>query len=61
LTHDDRLDALAGAVAYWVDQMARDTEKAAESHRERLLEQELRKFSQSVLGYDPTVDTWMSV
>ena len=61
LAHDDRLDALAGAVAYWVEQMGRDTEKAAESHRERLLEAELRKFSQSVLGYSPVSDTWMNV
>jgi hypothetical protein len=61
LVHDDRLDALTGAVAYWVSQMGRDTEKAAEAHRERLLEQELRKFSKSVLGYDPVPSTWMSV
>lgn len=61
LVHDDRLDALTGAVAYWVNQMGRDTDKAAQEHRERLIEQELRKFSQSVLGYDPNPTTWMSV
>lgn len=61
LNHDDRLDALAGAVAYWVEQMGRDTEKAAQEHKEKLLEAELRKFSESVLGYDPAPETWMSV
>lgn len=59
LIHDDRLDALAGAVAYWVEQMGRDTEKAAQSHRERLLDAELQKFARSVLGYSPQADTWM--
>lgn len=61
LVHDDRLDALTGAVNYWVEQMGRDTEKAAEEHYERLLEKELRKFSESVLGYDPVPTTWMNV
>jgi hypothetical protein len=50
LAHDDRLDALAMAVGYWVEHMARDTEKAAEDHREALLDMELRKFAESVLG-----------
>lgn len=61
LIHDDRLDALSGAVQYWVDQMGRDTEKAAQEHREKLLEAELRKFQESVIGYSPVSDTWMKV
>ncbi|HCF5853875.1 TPA: phage terminase large subunit [Pseudomonas aeruginosa] len=59
LIHDDRLDALAGAVAYWVEQMGRDTEKAAQSHREKLLDAELERFARSVLGYSPQASTWM--
>lgn len=61
LIHDDRLDALAGAVAYWVEQMGRDTEKAAQSHRERLIDAELQKFARSVLGVDRVPSIWMSV
>lgn len=59
LAHDDRLDALEGAVRYWVTQMGRDTEKAAESHREKLLEAELKKFMDGVLGQSSRRDTWM--
>lgn len=59
LIHDDRLDALAGAVAYWVEQMGRDTDKAAQSHRERLIDAELERFARSVLGYSPQASTWM--
>lgn len=34
LPHDDRLDALEMAVAYWTDKMARDKELAAKEHYE---------------------------
>ena len=61
LTHDDRLDAVAGAVAYWVEQMGRDTEKALQEHREKLFDEELRKFQRGVLGYDPSPSTWMVI
>lgn len=44
LRKDDRLDVLAMAVAFWTEQMARDRDKAADEHQERLREQELEKF-----------------
>lgn len=44
LRHEDRLDALAGAVKYWVDQMGKDDRRLEEEHRERLLDVELRRF-----------------
>ena len=44
LVHDDRLDALAMAVAYWVDAMAQDRDKAEESHRSRVMDKELKEF-----------------
>jgi hypothetical protein len=50
LVHDDRLDALTIAVGYWVEQMARDTEKAAEDHKAELLRRELENFHQTVFG-----------
>jgi len=63
LAHDDRLDALAGAVAYWVEQMAQDADESAEAHREKLLNDELAKFHESVLGANMLDEevTWASV
>jgi len=34
ITHDDRLDALAMAVSYWSEQMARDAEKKIKDRKE---------------------------
>jgi hypothetical protein len=44
LAHDDRLDVLAMAVQYWVDQMAADADKQMVSKRNELLEEQLDKF-----------------
>jgi hypothetical protein len=44
LAHDDRLDALAGAVDYWVDSLARDAKTAAEQSNEVALKKELKEF-----------------
>jgi hypothetical protein len=44
LSHDDRLDALSMAVAYWVEQMAAVADEAMKSRRDELLEAELDKF-----------------
>jgi hypothetical protein len=60
LVHDDRLDALAIAVAYWTESMARDNNKAADDIKSVALEKELKKFMGGVLGYKPTQTTWMS-
>ncbi len=61
LIHDDRLDALAGAVAYWVEQMGRDTEKAAQVHKEKLFDQELERFRRSVFGAELTQPGWINL
>jgi hypothetical protein len=50
LAHDDRLEAVAGAVAYWVEQMGRDQELVMSQHREELFQQELERFMDNVLG-----------
>lgn len=47
LAHDDRLDVLAMAVQYWVDQMAADADKEMVTRREELLDSELDKFMDS--------------
>jgi len=60
LVHDDRLDALAIAVAYWTESMARDNNKAAHDIQSAALDKELKKFVGQVLGHTPKQSTWMS-
>ena len=43
LSNDDRLDALAMAVQYWVDAMAQDAEQQISSRREEMLMDEVRR------------------
>lgn len=50
LAHDDRLDALAIAVAYFVSSMARDSQKAEDQERAKRMQQELDKFRKGILG-----------
>jgi hypothetical protein len=43
LAHDDRLDALAGLVKYWLEAFARDSQKSARKYQEnKWFEKELR-------------------
>ena len=44
ITHDDRLDALSIAVAYWTEQLAQDAEVKMAERKVELLDQELQKF-----------------
>jgi hypothetical protein len=44
LRHDDRLDALAIAVSYWVERIGQDADKGISAEKERLLDRELEKF-----------------
>lgn len=60
LAHDDRLDAVAIAVAYWVEHLAADGEKQAEAIKQRALENELKKFTRGVLGNKRQDPRWMS-
>lgn len=63
LKHDDRLDALAIAVAYWVEYMARDEQTAAKDYRDKLLDDELEKFMNGVLHVGvppPRAPNWMN-
>ncbi len=50
INNDDRLDALAIAVAYWSESMARDTGKAAKSILDAALDKELKRFMHGILG-----------
>jgi len=50
LAFDDRVDALYGAVKYWVDYMARNQEGLEQEHKDRELDRELKKFLKHALG-----------
>lgn len=58
LVRDDRLDALAMGVAYWVDLMNRDSKKVAQERREELVNAALEKFMESSLGRKPREAGW---
>lgn len=58
LAHDDRLDALAGAVAYWNEFMARNTDKAVADRKQELLDAELARFMDNVLGASDDAPRW---
>lgn len=58
LVRDDRLDALAMAVAYWLDYLNRDTKAAQEEHIETLRQIELGRFAEHVVGYQPDPMVW---
>jgi len=63
LAHDDRLDVLAMAVQYWVDQMAADADNEILVRKEELLDEELDKFMSSFNfgARSGTNDGWIQV
>jgi DNA maturase B len=50
LKHDDRLDALAIAVNYWVEQMSQDEVRGMADIRNKKLDDELEKFIRGAVG-----------
>jgi hypothetical protein len=60
LVHDDRLDALAIAVNYWVESMARDNNKAAADIKGMAIDRELKKFMGGILGMKPKGNSWIT-
>lgn len=52
LRHDDRIDALAMACGFFVDAVARDELKARDQYEMQMLEEELRRFQDHVMGRD---------
>lgn len=69
LIHDDRIDCLAMAVAYWTEQMAADIDKNIQTHLAEALDAELRGFLNHATGslvsfnrlstQGPKPKTWM--
>jgi hypothetical protein len=60
LKRDDRLDALAMAVAYWVEHMARDTDLAVLESQNEALDKELESFLEHATGGPQKESTWLS-
>lgn len=56
LANDDRLEAVAMAVNYWTEKMARDKDRELDRHKEALLDEELKKFKEHAvtLGMRPS-------
>lgn len=50
LAHDDRLDALEGAISYFTEVLSQDTEKAAQEAAEALWEDELEEWLDASTG-----------
>jgi hypothetical protein len=60
LRHDDRIDALAGSVHYWMQYMQVDQSRAEADQREALLQKDLDDFMLSALGRKPKGNIWAS-
>ena len=59
ITHDDRLDALSIAVAYWTEQMAQDADKRIKDRKQDKLSEELLNFQETYLrSGNSTTTTW---
>lgn len=64
LRHDDRLDALSMAVAYWVESMSRDEDEALTSYQESKLDEQLQEFVDGIMSRRGDVSggsRWFSV
>jgi len=61
LAHDDRLDVLAMAVGYWVEQMARDVDDVMKADKEAAWDRELERFLDHAIGEKPRPTTWMNM
>jgi hypothetical protein len=59
LAKDDRIDVLAIAVAYWVEQMDKDVQKVENERRTELMDKELARFAEHVLGMPSKEPSWM--
>ena len=59
--HDDRLDALAMSLKYWVDQMAVDADVEIQDRRDELFDMELEKYVAGIVGsqsVENSTPTW---
>lgn len=63
LAHDDRVDVLSIAVAYWTGAMARDSDRSAANERRAAFDRELREFFKNTYQPGRAIErepTWVS-
>jgi len=63
LKHDDKLDALAGAVEYWISFMGRDAKEAVDQWKTEKIESWANEFLRDVMGKPPKTsngNSWIS-
>lgn len=56
LPHDDRVEAVAGSVGYWAEQMARDVDRSVAVSRDKALMAELKRHLAHALGHKANND-----
>jgi hypothetical protein len=61
LRNDDRLDALAIGVAYWIEQLAVDSTRQVEDFKDRKLQAELDRFMEHAVGRKTIGDSWIKL
>lgn len=59
LPHEDRLEAVSMACGFFVERMARDDDSMEAQHKEQLLDAELQKFMENVMGFAPRGDNYL--
>jgi hypothetical protein len=59
LKHDDRVEAVAGAVGYFVDSQDRGVEDAQQAYLDQLKDVEIEKFLAEFEQRDPSPDVWV--
>jgi hypothetical protein len=61
IAHEDRLEAVSMACAYYTEKMNRDSKKALQQHKAAALDAELRQFKKHVFGMPKvTGPNWMN-
>lgn len=59
LRHDDRLEALAEAVGYWVLQMAQDEDKKIEDRQQQIKDDQFAYLMKHTIGWEPLRKSWI--
>lgn len=59
LKHDDRLEALAEAVGYWVLQMAQDENQKMEDRQQQLKDEQFEYLMKHTIGWTPPQQGWI--
>jgi len=59
IIHDDRLDALSMAIAYWTEQMDADSESLASMQKTEAFNREIERFMDNAVGHTRSAETWM--